>query len=82
MIKSGFKINIFLPFFKRKEKSKNLILEEKTETITFFNFKSSIISFLILALIRFLFPSKSKIPIKIIFLQFVTLNFVTLNAVI
>ena len=74
MIKSGFKINIFLPFFKRKEKSKNLILEEKTETITFFNFKSSIISFLILALIRFLFPSKSKIPIKIIFLQFVTLN--------
>ena len=74
MIKSGFKINIFLPFFKRKEKSKNLILEEKTETITFFNSKSSIISFLILALIRFLFPSKSKIPIKIIFLQFVTLN--------
>ena len=76
MIKSGFKINIFLPFFKRKEKSKNLILEEKTETITFFNFKSSIISFLILALIRFLFPSKSKIPIKIIFLQFVILNVV------
>lgn len=76
MIKSGFKINIFLPFFKRKEKSKNLILEEKTETITFFNFKSSIISFLILALITFLFPSKSKIPIKIIFLQFVTLNVV------